>query len=375
MSNVNRLFSVRKIYDPDKSDALFVKAMRDNCRYQYKRCREYREILDREGFSPDDIKTSIDLARLPFLPTLYLKRHRLTSMSARRLILKVTSSGTSGAKSFVGFNMRSMRNAFKMVCRVARYHKLWSARLTRYVIFGYRPCRDNSLGASKSAWGFTFFAPAASRVYALERKQGGYKLDLANIKSKLVKYSKGHLPVRTMGFPAYTFFLLRQMKEEGISVRLPKGSLVCLGGGWKQFYAEKVSKEEFYKLCYEVLGVDDKHVVEFFGAVEHPILYTDCRFHHFHVPAYSRVIIRDVDTLKPLPYGEAGLVNLLTPIFDSGPMLSILTDDIGVLHNEDCPCGASAPHLEILGRTGVKDIVTCAQGAESLLKDMLKEDL
>lgn len=370
MSNVNKLFSVRNIYDPDKSDALFVKAMRDNCRYQYRHCREYRQLLDRAGFSPDDIKTTEDLARLPFLPTLYLKRNRLLSMPMRRLPLKVTSSGTGGVKSFVGFNMRSLWNALKMVCRVARYRRLWSAKMTRYVIFGYRPRRDNKLGASKSAWGFTFFAPAASRVYALEYKNGSYKLDLENIKNKLLKYAKGRLPVRTMGFPAYTFFLLRQMKEEGLSVRLPKGSLVCLGGGWKQFYAEKIGKEEFYKLCYEVLGVDDKHVVDFFGAVEHPILYADCPFHHFHVPAYSRVIIRDVDTLQPLPDGEAGLVNLLTPIFDSGPMLSVLTDDIGVLHSEGCPCGAPSPYLEILGRTGVKDIVTCAQGAEEILKDM-----
>ncbi len=374
MSNVNKLFSTRKIYDLKKSDALFVKAMRDNCRYQYGHCPAYKEFLDRFRFQPDDIRTFDDLQRLPFLPTLYLKKHRMLSMSERRLPLKVTSSGTGGNKSFVGFNLRSIWNAFKMVCRVAKYHNLWSARLTRYVVFGYRPRRDNSLGASKSAWGFTFFAPAASRIYALDYKDGGYKLDLDNIKNKLVKYSKGRLPVRTMGFPAYTYFLLRQMKEEGLSVKLPKGSLICLGGGWKQFYAEKIGKQEFYDLAFEVLGVDDKHIIEFFGAVEHPILYTDCREHHFHLPAYSRVIIRDVDTLLPVPDGVPGLVNLLTPLFDSAPMLSILTDDIGVLHSDPCSCGETSPYLEILGRVGVKDVVTCAQGAEEILKDFLRTD-
>ena len=374
MSNASRLFAARKPYETEKTEQLFIKAMRENCRYHYKHCRQYREILDKAGFSPDDIKTAKDLERLPFLPTLYLKHHRILSMSTRRMPIKVTSSGTGGVKSFVGFNWRSMFNALKMVISVAKYHKLWSARLTRYVIFGYRPRRDNSLGASKSAWGFTFFAPAASRVYALDWKDGKYQLDLDNIKNKLIKYSKGRLPVRTMGFPAYTYFLLRQMKEEGLSVKLPKGSLICLGGGWKQFYSEQVSKEDFYNLAYEVLGVDDKHVVEFFGAVEHPILYTDCREHHFHVPVYGRVIIRDVDTFEPVPNGQAGLVNLLMPVFDSAPMLSILTDDIGVLHDEPCACGETSPYLEILGRVGVKDIVTCAQGAQEMLKDLIKGD-
>ena len=158
------------------------------------------------------------------------------------------------------------------------------------------------------------------------------------------------------------------MKEEGIRVKLPKGSLITLGGGWKQFYAEKVEKQDFYDLVYEVLGVDDKHVIEFFGAVEHPILYTDCRYHHFHIPAYGRVIIRDVDTLKPLEHGKVGLINLLTPMVDSVPLLSIMTDDLGILHDEPCPCGEKSPYLEIIGRVGIKDIVTCAAGAEELLK-------
>ena len=91
----------------------------------------------------------------------------------------------------------------------------------------------------------------------------GYQLDLENIKNKFITYSKSKTPVRTIGFPAYTNFLLKQMKEEGLKVQLPKGSLLTLGGGWKQFYAEKVSKEDFYALAKEVLGIDDSHIIEF----------------------------------------------------------------------------------------------------------------
>ena len=75
-----------------------------------------------------------------------------------------------------------------------------------------------------------------------------------------------------------------------------------------------------------------------------------------------------MDTLEPVGYGKAGLVNLLTPAINSMPLLSVLTDDIGVLHEGPCPCGCRSPYLELLGRTGVKDIVTCAQGAEEFLK-------
>ena len=368
MSYKNQLFQLKKPYDTSSSDTLFFQAMKENCEYQYANCSDYRRILQQMDFHPDDLKKYEDLARLPFLPTLYFKRHQLFSMSGSRMLIKATSSGTSGSKSHNGFNFSSLYRGLRMVITVGKYHHLWSWKPAHYLIFGYEPNRQNQTAISKTAYGFTWFAPAISRDYALKYTNNGYQLDLEHIKNKFIAYSKSSFPVRTIGFPAYTYFLLKQMKEEGLKVQLPKGSLLTLGGGWKQFYAEKVSKEDFYTLAEEVLGIDDSHIVEFFGAVEHPILYTDCREHHFHVPVYSRVIIRDVDTLEPVPNGTIGLVNLLTPMTDSLPLLSILTDDLGILHEEPCACGEKAPWLEILGRVGIKDIVTCAAGAESHLK-------
>lgn len=256
-----------------------------------------------------------------------------------------------------------------MVITVGKYHGLFSAKPVHYIIFGYEPNKSNSVAFAKTAYGFTYFAPALTRDYALKYTNEGYQTDLENIKQKLIKYSRSGFPVRTIGFPAYTYFVLKQMKEEGIRLQLPKGSIMTLGGGWKQFYSEQVSKEDFYALAKEVLGLEDKNIFEFFGAVEHPILYTDCRCHHFHVPIYSRVIIRDVDTLEPVENGKPGLVNLITPMVDSVPVLSIMTDDLGILHEEGCACQEESPWLEILGRVGIKDIITCAAGAGELLKE------
>ena len=105
-----------------------------------------------------------------------------------------------------------------------------------------------------------------------------------------------------------------------------------------------------------------------FWSCRTPFFITDCRYHHFLVPTYARVIIRDVETLKPVKPGEVGLINLLSPMSKGTPLLSIMTDDLGILHPEQCPCGAQSMYLEILGRSGVEDIKTCAAGAEQLLK-------
>ena len=129
-----------------------------------------------------------------------------------------------------------------------------------------------------------------------------------------------------------------------------------------------MEKPVLYDLAQRVLGIPEEHIIEVFSAVEHPILYADCVHHHFHVPIYSRVIIRDPETLAPLPPGQPGLVEFLTPLLTATPILAVMTDDLGILHPAgSCPCGNPAPWLEILGRVGLKDIKTCAAGAAELL--------
>lgn len=368
MKYTKRLFKEKNIYDLEKSNGIFVKAMRENAIFQYENCEDYKRILDEAGFDPKTISTINDIEALPFIPTLYFKHHHLCSLPQRKLIIKATSSGTSGAMSKIGFDLKSLMRGKDMVLRVGKYHRLWSLKPTNYIIFGYQPTRNNKTAISKTAYGFTFFAPALSRTFALELSKDGYKLCQDKVLAAFEKCSRSKFPMRTIGFPAYTYFLLKDMKEKGIRYKMPRGSKVTLGGGWKQFYTEKVEKEDFYALVKEVLDIDEENIVEFFGAVEHPILYTDCKYHHFHVPAYSRVIIRSPDDLSVLPNGRIGLVNLLTPMMQSSPLLSIMTDDLGILHNEKCPCGAASPWLEIIGRVGISDIVTCASGAEEYLK-------
>ena len=363
------LFSHRDPYDLAGTNEAFAAAMTQNCRYQYNHCPDYRRILQERGFSPGRLKNVRDLGALPVLPTLYFKRHDLFSMPLKQMVVKATSSGTSGHRSHIGFDLLSLRRGADMVWRMGRYHNLFSPQPCHYLILGYQPHRSNQMAFTKTGFGFTFFAPALSRTYALQYRDGKYTLCLEALQDRLLSASRGSAPIRTIGFPAYTYMLLLEMKKQGLRLQMPSGSKITMGGGWKQFYAQKVKKEVLYSLAEEVLGIGEENCVEFFGAVEHPILYISCARHHFHIPIYSRVIIRDPDTLRPLPMGKTGLVNLLTPMVMSQPLLSVMTDDLGVLHPaKDCGCGIRSPWLEIIGRVGVRDLVTCAAGAEQFLQ-------
>lgn len=376
------LFWGKRPYDIQGTDTIFLNKIKENMLFQYQNCMEYRNLIESKGWNEERIRDLKSIHEIPFIPTLYLKHHKMDSLPEKKMMTRATSSGTSGNKSDIGYDFTTLWRALGMSVSMGKYHKMWSLKPCRYVILGYERT-SNGLGkrdaeekaVAKTAYAFTYLAPAKSRIYALKLVNGEYVLNLKEIKESLIKYSKGKTPVRIMGFPFHAFWLLTQMKEEGIICHLPKGSVIAFGGGWKQYYTQQADKETMYQLIEEVLGIPRERCWEYFGAVEHPILYCTCKNNHFHVPIYSRVLIRDVDTFEPVANGTTGLVNLVTPMIRSAPVLSVMTDDLGILHDSsECGCGIKTPYLEILGRVGMEDIVTCAAGAEQLLKSAVMEE-
>lgn len=364
----SKLFLHRNIYDLAGTDELFINTVRQNLLLHRQRCPDYAQILAQQGFAPESLRSIDDLYKIPPLPTLFLKSHSLFSIPYDKLLFKATSSGTGGKPSLAGLDTLSAWHGFWMVYRSFAHYGLISARPTNYIVLGYEPSHHNQMGAVKTAYGTTLAAPALHREYALKDTGSGYTLNLEGIKSALLRYQKQGHPVRFMGFPAYFWFMLEMLRESGIRLKLHPKSKVLLAGGWKQFATQKVDKSALYQLSEELLGIPEVSFQDFYGAVEHPIVYCDCKHHHFHVPIYSRVIIRDVKTLTPLPKGMPGLVNLISPLVGSMPLTSIITDDLGILHEaKECGCGTPSPWLELLGRAGLSDIKTCAANAAELL--------
>ena len=368
MLSRQRLFWRLRPYDVPGSDRAFLRACRDNCAYHIRRCPGYAAICRRLGFSPDQLRTMDDLAKIPPIPTLFFKRRTLFSMPRWRMAMEVTSSGTSGKFSRIGFDWGSILAEAPMVINLGFRHHLVSPKPAHCVILGYKPHKSNHTGVTRTMFGLTHFSPPLSRTYALRMAAGGYVPDLDAVARALKKLERSHFPTRVIGFPSYLWFGLKRMEELGLRVKLPKGSRIILAGGWKQHADQEVDKSALYALVEKTLGIQEDHINELFGAVEHPVFYNTCPRHHFHIPAYGRVIIRDPDTLDPLPMGRAGLINLISPLMCATPTLSVMTDDLGYLTpGERCGCGIQSPYLTILGRAGMSGIQTCAAGAAELL--------
>ncbi|MDL2236723.1 acyl-protein synthetase [Christensenellaceae bacterium OttesenSCG-928-K19] len=370
MYNRTKLFLHKNVYSKNTDD-IFFGAVRENIEWHISHCVKYARLLETQGFTLQKLKSYEDIYRLPPIPTLFLKKHELFSMPLQKIHMQSTTSGTSGTPVKVGFDKSAMLLGLNMLRKTFFYHKMISAVPTNYIVLGYEPSTHNHMGAVRTAYAATLLAPPLHREYALKDTGTEYVLNEEGVLNALITYSKKPFPVRINGFPAYLYFLVEKLKQEKIRLSLHPKSLIFLGGGWKKFAAQKVDKQTLYKMAEEQLGIAEQRFHEFFGVVEHNVPYCDCKNHHFHVPVYSRVLIRDIHSLEPLPYGKPGLLNLITPLLKSMPLTSILTDDIAVLHRgEECGCGISAPYFEVLGRAGLQGIKTCAAGAGSMLEEL-----
>lgn len=366
-----KLFASRHLYNPEQTNPLFVEAMKRSIEFHHINCPEYAQILDSRGFNSSDLNHAADLHLIPPIPTLFYKSHELHSVPESKMVIMSTSSGTKGVPTRVGLDAGTCYYGALMLKRTLSYHKLFSFIPANYLIMGYQPSKHNKMGAVKTAFGGTFLAPPLHREYALKDNGTGYDLNPEGVKRCLLKWSRSGIPVRILGFPAYLYFMMNLLKENNVRLTLSPRSMIILGGGWKQFAADKVDKRELYQMAEETLGIKEDNIREIFGVVESNVLYCGCSNHHFHVPVYGHVIIRDPITFEPVPDGTPGLLNLLSPLVGSMPVGSIVTDDIAILHDgRECGCGIKSPYFEVLGRTGMTEIKTCAANADDVLGEV-----
>jgi len=130
-------------------------------------------------------------------------------------------------------------------------------------------------------------------------------------------------------------------------------------GGWKKLESQQVDHKLFDQQLLNGVG-SNSMVVDYYGLVEQiGIVYPLCEHGYRHVPVWAEVIVRDSYTLEPL-IGQPGQIQLLNTLALGAPYHSVLTEDLGVIIEETCPCGRSGRRFELLGRIPKAEVRGCA---------------
>ncbi|MEU6369535.1 acyl-protein synthase [Streptomyces sp. NPDC046931] len=372
LSHVQRLCDLAPPYATGpEADELFTSAMAEANTWHAQRSPFFAALLQDPPELP--ARTVGERVRSPLVPAAFFKRHEVLSIPRDEVFLHLTSSGTTGQKSQMFFDEWTIRSAQRMVARIFdHYGWITPDQPVNYLLYSYEPAPSLKLGTSFTDSYLCDFAPARQIAHALRHTGTGHEFDVHGCIAALQRYAEDDAPVRILGFPAFLHFTLERMSAMGLPpLRLPEGSLVVLGGGWKGHADRQIGKEEFYAEVTELLGIPGDRIRDTFGSVEHCVPYVECAHHRLHVPVWSRAAVRDTATLRPLPYGERGFLHLVSPYITSVPAHSVVMGDLASLHpGEECGCPLSSDWFTVHGRAGVSRNRSCAVAAAELLKGM-----
>jgi len=364
------LLEYENVYDTTGTGDTFIGAMKEAVAWHAERNEFYKRLLEKHGIEPGSIEGEEDLTKLPPVHANFFKTYESLSVPKEEIVVHVTSSGTSGQKSQMFFDKSSWDFGQTMIRRTLDYFGFVSNEPANYLLYTYEPTEGSNLGTAKTDEGLLQYAPRNECCFALKFNGEGHDFDVYGTIRALQDYEAQGLPVRIFGFPSFLYFTLEQMKKLGMRpLKLDKNSLTMLGGGWKGYADKQISKRELYGLAEEMLGIPESRCRDGYGSTEHSVPYFECPNHHFHIPIYSRMYIRDFKTLEPLPFGKEGFASFVTPHLLSVPALSVLMGDKAVMRDgRDCGCGIDSPYMEMTGRAGTGAAKSCAIAASELLK-------
>ncbi|WP_394841315.1 hypothetical protein LZC95_30120 [Pendulispora brunnea] len=355
-------------WTPRKTE-LMVAACRELAIYHAANNGDIRSIYERHGFDPRSIREEADIARIPPLGVTAMKSYTIHTRPASECVLNLTSSGTRGQKTQIWFDQESLDRCQAQLTGQWAQEGLVSDRPTNYLSFNYNPADAGNLGTAFADKNQQRFAPVA-RSYSTIRKNaaGAWESRQDDILRILSEYEQEGLPVRIFAMPAFLYETLLEMKARNLTMKLPEGSFVGTGGGWKAAEDKQISRAEFRATITERLGIPAEWIRDGYGMAEHCAPYIECKKHRLHVGAYTRVIVRDPATLAPLPNGQRGLIELVTPFNTMMPNLAILTTDLGRIDADACDCGWQSPTFTVLGRGGITKHKGCALTANEIVR-------
>lgn len=349
-SEVDSLLSL-PIYglDSEARHALLIEKMRDVTRHHITNCAPYRKLCE---VNQVDVDSLTRLEDFPYLPAALFKDALLLSIPESDVFREVRSSATSsGRPSRIGLNKANNRRWTRSMQRML-VDRIGDERLRMMVLDEPSVLGRGAVLSARASMTRSLMFAASDTAACLEETSGLLRLDTEKLEQFLDDIGDGD-GAMLFGF---TFILYAQVAapllKAGRRFSVPKLKIIH-AGGWKKLESAKVSREKLIEDCGVCFGVPPENVIDLYGFTEQGgLLYPTCEEGVRHTPAWGAVIARDPTTLEPLPLGEPGLLQFLTPLQTAYPGHSVITEDVGVvLGRDDCPCGRLGARFVVYGRS------------------------
>jgi len=323
----------------EELEALQLRRLQTTVNRCYHTVKFYRDAMDDLGVRPEHIKGLDDVRLLPYTKKEHLRENYpfgLFAVPTEQVVRIHASSGTTGKPTVVGYTRRDIATWSQLVARCLAASGL---------------CPGDRL---HNAYGYGLFTGGLGLHY------GGEELGVmvtpmsGGQTQKQIMLLQDFAPTAISCTPSYALNLAEAAEEMGVDIRkLPLK--VGIHG------AEPWTEEMRYEIESR-LGID---AVDIYGLSEviGPGVGNECieAKNGLHIwEDHFLVECVDIDTGKPLPYGEEGEIVFTSLTKEAFPILRYRTRDISVLDPAPCKCGRT--HVRMRRITGRSDDMLIIRG-------------
>ena len=297
----------------------------------YKTVEPYRQKMDDAGILPEDIKTLLDLQKLPFTLKEDLRDNYpfgMFTMPLEDIVRVHASSGTTGKPTVVGYTKKDIDT--------------WANLMARALA-----CAGATKGDMvHNAYGYGLFTGGLGAHYGVE-KLGATVIPVSGGNTKRqITIMKDFKSTVLLSTPSYALNLAETMGQMDID---PQTLSLRVGIFGAEPWSENMREEVERKL--NLKAVDIYGLSEVIGpGVSMECLQTTKGMHIFEDHFLPEII--DPETGEALPPGERGELVFTTLTKEAFPVIRYRTKDISRLYYEICECGRTLVRMEkVTGRT------------------------
>lgn len=299
----------------------------------------YRDLLDKSGVKPGDIKHLDDLQKLPFTTKQVMRDsypYGLFAAPMEEIVRIHASSGTTGKPTVVGYTSKDI--------------DVWAELMARSFV---------SAGAHKgdiihNAYGYGLFTGGLGAHYGAERLGASViPMSGGNTKKQIMIMQDFGSTVLTCT-PSYSLFMAEAANEEGVDFKKLKLRVGIFGA---EPWSEAMRSEIEDKL--NLSAIDIYGLSEIMG----PGVAIECiegkKGLHIWEDHFIPEIINP-ETCERVDEGESGELVITTITKQGIPLIRYRTRDITSITYEPCICGRS--HARITRMSGRSDDMLIIRG-------------
>ncbi len=286
-------------------------------RYVYDNVPYYRDLMDKKGVSPDDIKGTEDLHKLPFLKKDDLREaypYGLLATDLKNCVRIQSTSGTTGKRVVAFYTQHDV--------------DLWEDCCARALVAAGGTAGD----VCQVCYGYGLFTGGAG-LHGGSHKVGCLTLPMSSGNTdRQIQFMMDLNSTILCCTPSYAAYIGETLKEKGYKPEDNKLKAGIFGAEpWTEEMRRDIEKSLGLK-AYDIYGLTE---------LSGPGVAFECEEQNgMHINEdHFLVEVIDPETGEPLPVGSKGELVFTSLDKEAFPLLRYRTRDICILSREKCSCG------------------------------------